>query len=146
VHLRVAPEALARGVIAGLLACCCLPIACRAAAGDVSVTWTIEPARPLTGSVAVVRFTLHNNRGQPLRGARLKLAAHMSHPGMAVVAADVLERGDGTYESRLELSMAGEWALVVTGELADGRRITNQTTVAVIDPPHDRAAPGIRTS
>jgi hypothetical protein len=133
VQLRVAPEALPRRVIAALFALCCLG-ACQASARDVGITWTIEPARPAVQSVATVRFTLQNHRGEAIRGARLRLAAHMSHPGMTPLAAGVIDRGNGTYESRVELSMAGDWTLVVSGELADGRRITRQTEVAVVPP------------
>jgi hypothetical protein len=134
VQLRVAPEALSRRVIAALFALCCCLGACQASARDVGITWTIEPARPAVQSVATIRFTLENPRGEALRGARLRLAAHMSHPGMTPLAARVTDRGDGTYESRLELSMSGNWTLVVSGELADGRRITRQTEVAVVEP------------
>jgi hypothetical protein len=122
-------------VIAALFALCCCLGACQASARDVGITWTIEPARPAVQSVATVRFTLQNNRGEVLHGARLRMAAHMSHPGMTPLAAGVVDRGNGMYESRLELSMAGVWTLVVSGELADGRRITRQTEVAVVAPP-----------
>ncbi len=129
-QLRMASEALSGRVIAALALCCCLG-SCQASARDVGITWTIEPVRPAVATVATIRFTLQNDRGEGLRGARLQLAAHMSHPGMTPIGARVIDRGSGTYESRLELSMAGSWTLVVTGELADGRRITKQTEVAV---------------
>jgi hypothetical protein len=58
----------------------------------------------------------------------------MSHPGMAPVSGALLERGDGVYESRLLLTMDGEWVIVVTGTLADGRRITRQTQVMAVRP------------
>ena len=133
-QLRVAPEALSRPVIAALFALCCCLGACQASSRDVGITWAIEPARPAVETVATVRFTLQNDRGEALRGARLRLAAHMSHPGMTPIAARVIDRGNGIYESRLELSMAGQWTVVVSGELADGRRITRQTAVAVVAP------------
>jgi hypothetical protein len=53
---------------------------------------------------------------------------------MAPVVADVSERGDGVYEARLQFSMAGDWMLVLTGELADGRRITKQLEVPGVAP------------
>ena len=47
----------------------------------------------------------------------------MSHPGMAPLVAGVFETGAGTYITHIPFSMAGEWTLVVTGVLADGRRV-----------------------
>jgi hypothetical protein len=121
-------------VIAASIALCCIG-ACRAAPGDVGITWTVEPAHPHAGTTTVVRFTLNDARGQRLPGARLQLAAHMSHPGMTPITANVLDRGNGAYESRLLLSMAGNWTLVVSGELADGKRVTKHTEIAAAAPP-----------
>ena len=41
---------------------------------------------------------------------------------MAPVVADVIERGDGEYEAPLQFTMAGDWILLVTGQLPDGSR------------------------
>jgi hypothetical protein len=68
-----------------------------------------------------------------VKGASLRLEAHMSHPGMAPVVADLIER-DGIYESRVQLTMAGPWVIVASGELADGRRIVKQTKVTAVEP------------
>jgi YtkA-like len=130
----MAPGALARRVIAGLLACCGLAIGCSRAATDVTATWKIEPTPPVAGTTTIVRVVLRRPDGSPVSGAKLRLEAHMSHPGMAPVTADVVEQGNGTYETRLQLSMAGDWAIVVTGELADGRRITRETQVPSVLP------------
>jgi hypothetical protein len=130
-HLRRAPEALTRDLIAALLAGAIL-IGCGRQAGErnVSVAWDIEPAPPVTGAETIARFTLEDAQRRRLRGARLQLDAHMSHPGMAPVVAAVAERADGTYEARLRLPMAGDWTLVVTGVLPDGSRITRQLELA----------------
>jgi hypothetical protein len=130
----MAPGALARRLTAGLLACCSLAIGCGRAAGDVTVTWKIEPAPPVAGSATVVRFTLQHGDGRPAVRARLHLEAHMPHPGMAPVTGDVIERSNGEYEARLRLSMAGDWMFVVTGELADGSRITREIQVSAVRP------------
>ena len=128
----MAPEAFARRLGVGLLACALL-IGC-SRGGDstdaVKAAWMLEPGPPATGVETNARITLHDADGQPVRGARLRLEGHMSHPGMAPVIADVVERGDGVYEARMQFSMAGDWMLVLTGELSDGRRITKQLDVA----------------
>jgi hypothetical protein len=130
----MAPGALARRVIVGVLACGGLAIGCSRAATDVTATWKIEPTPPVAGTTTVVRVVLRRPDGRPVSGAKLRLEAHMSHPGMAPVTADVVEHGNGAYEARLQLSMAGDWAIVVTGELADGRRITRETQVPSVRP------------
>jgi hypothetical protein len=141
----MAPEALASGVKAELAArccialCCWLAIGCNRSASDITVTWTIEPTPPVTGVATVVRLTLHDQDRKPISGARLHLDAHMSHPGMAPVTADVIERGNGAYEARLFLSMTGAWVFVVTGELSDGRRI-NQTFSPPLSSKEDKRA------
>lgn len=100
----------------------------------MTVSWAIEPAPPVAGSDTVAVITLQDDRKQPVRGATLQLEGHMSHPGMAPVTSSVTDRGDGTYEGRLQFSMAGDWIVVVTGELPDGRRITRQLEIAGIRP------------
>ena len=104
-------------------------------AGDVTVTWTIDPTPPVTGTGTLVRFALKHDDGTPGSGAKLHIDAHMTHPGMAPVIGEAIERSSGIYETRLHLSMPGTWVLVVSGELADGRRIVKQTEVTAVQPP-----------
>jgi hypothetical protein len=98
------------------------------------MTWTIDPTPPIAKAATDVRFTLHRADGEPVRGAKLRLEAHMSHPGMAPITREVVERGNGAYDARLHLSMAGDWVFVVTGELPDGSRITRQLQVPAVRP------------
>lgn len=118
----------------GLLACCLFAIACGGRAGEVAVTWTIEPIPPVIGSATVVHVRLVDPDGNPVKGAKLQLEAHMSHPGMAPVSGKAIERMDGNYEARVHLSMAGDWVFVVTGELANGSRIAKDIQVPGVRP------------
>ena len=130
----MASEALAGRLRIWLLGACCLLFAgCSANATRVTVAWTIDPAPPVAGADTVVHMRL-SRAEQPLRGARLRLDAHMTHPGMRPIEADVAEEENGSYRSRLRLSMAGDWLLVVTGTLPDGRRIVDETRVAGVLP------------
>ena len=130
-HLRVAPEAFAGRVRIGAVAACLVALACGHARQDVTVVWQIEPAAPVAETITVVRLTLQDADGRPVRDARLRLEAHMTHPGMAPIVADVVDRGNGAYDARVQLTMAGEWVFVVSGVLADGTRITKETRVPV---------------
>lgn len=130
----MAPGALASRLIAAVLVCGCVASGCSGHARDVTVIWNIEPTPPISGAATIVRLRLQEADGNPVRGAKLRLQGHMAHPGMAPVTGDVSERGDGAYHGRLQLSMAGDWVFVVSGELADGRRISKEIQVASVRP------------
>jgi hypothetical protein len=98
------------------------------------VAWDVEPVPPATGTETVARLTLRDDAGAPIPGARLRLEGHMSHPGMTPVVVSVSERGDGVYEARLQFTMAGDWTLVVAGELPDGSRVTRELEIAGVRP------------
>jgi len=83
----------------------------------------------------LVGLRLRDAGGKPVSRARLRFEAHMSHPGMTPVTADVIEQSAGTYEARVRLPMVGDWRFVVAGTLADGSRIT-----------HDTPVPGVRAA
>jgi hypothetical protein len=53
---------------------------------------------------------------------------------MTPVVVSVSERGDGVYEARLQFTMAGDWTLVVAGELPDGSRVTRELEIAGVRP------------
>jgi hypothetical protein len=128
--MRVAPRAHARFLIVALLASTlsgAWASACRSdPSAQITAAWTLAPTPPLAGGDVVARVVLRDGAGQPVVGARLHLEGQMSHPGMAPVITDMSERGDGTYEARLRLTMAGDWILVLSGQLRDGIRITRQ--------------------
>ncbi len=132
-YLRVGSKGVARrGLIALLL---CGAVACgRTASGDLRVALALDPAVPRVGSDAAVRVTVSDGQGRPIRGAQLSIEAHMSHPGMAPVVAAAHETADGVYTARIPFSMAGEWTLVASGVLADGRRVAAQVERASVRP------------
>jgi hypothetical protein len=126
----------ARRLSAVLLACS-LALACDRQADrgpDVSVAWDLEPVPPVAGMPGLARLTLRDPAKQPITGARLRLEGHMSHPGMAPVLSAMSERDPGSYEAPLEFTMAGDWILVVTGDLPGIGRITRQIEVVGVRP------------
>ena len=138
--MRGAPRAQRRVLTAAVIIACSLAVACAAPGCDVyrdreressevSVSWTLDPSPPLAGTSLVVRLTLRDREQKPITGARLRLEGLMSHPGMAPVTADLTERGNGDYEAPLQFTMAGDWVLVVTGELAGGGQIKKQIEI-----------------
>lgn len=133
----MAPRAHARFLTASILvgALAASIAGCRASdpSEAINAAWTVDPSPPAAGQALVVRVTL-TDRDRPVTGAKLRLEGQMSHPGMAPVISDLVERGNGTYEGHLQLTMAGDWVLVVTGELAGGQRLTKQLDIPGVPP------------
>jgi len=50
----------------------------------------------------------------------------MSHPGMEPVFASATETEPGSYAARMQLTMPGDWVILVQGTLANGERIDRQ--------------------
>ncbi len=144
----VAPRAQRQRVVALIILACSLAAGCAGTgcgidfhshsegdSGDaISITWTLDPSPPVVGTPTVARMTIRDRDSEPVIGARLRLEGLMSHPGMAPVVADVVERGDGVYDAPLQFTMAGDWILLVTGQLADGRGLTKRIEIAGVRP------------
>ena len=142
-HVRVAPRAKPRVLTAARLVVCAVLLAwapvwvaaCRPNPSDqINASWTIDPSPPASGAPLVARVTLRDRSQKPVVGATLRLEGQMSHPGMTPVVAELTERSDGEYEARMQLTMAGDWILVVSGQLRDGTRIVKQIDLAGVRP------------
>ena len=73
-----------------------------------------------------ITLSLTDTAGRHVDGARVTLEANMSHAGMAPVFADARETEPGRYQSSMELTMAGDWFIMVHVNLADGRKLDRQ--------------------
>jgi hypothetical protein len=147
----VAPRAqrqrlTARAARAVIVLACSLAAGCSAPGCDVriegnrepddaiNVTWTLDPSPPVVGTPIVVSVTLRDREQKPLNGARLRLEGLMSHAGMAPVMAALSPHGEGVYDAPLQFTMAGDWILLVTGELPDGSPVKKQIEIAGVRP------------
>jgi YtkA-like len=97
---------------------------------DVTVEWKMTPTPTGVGVVTLAEVTLRDGERRPVRGATLQVEGHMSHPGMAPVIVQATERSEGVYAAQLQFSMNGEWIVIVTGNLSDGRRLSRRVAVA----------------
>ena len=100
---------------------------------DLRINYAVFPQPPRVGQTRISLF-LRDSSGQPVYGARIKLEANMSHPGMAPVLADATEAMPGRYEATLELSMAGDWIVVAHVSLRDGRKLDHQFEINGVAP------------
>ena len=105
-----------------LIACGCRrPSDSSDRAPEVSLRWTAEPEPPTTG---LVTLSLELAEGQrPVERAEVRLEGTMTHPGMAPVSATAGEISPGRYDARMDLSMAGDWVILVDARLRDGRTL-----------------------
>lgn len=105
-----------------------------APAADLTLDWTLAPSPPVVGP-AVLTLRCVDGDGRPVRGATLRVEGHMSHPGMAPVLATATERDEGTYEAELELTMRGDWILLVSGSLPNGETLDRRIEVPNVRSP-----------
>jgi hypothetical protein len=70
-----------------------------------------------------ITLRLTDTAGRQVDGARITLEANMSHAGMVPVFADARETEPARYQSTMELSMAGDWFILVHVTLKDGRKL-----------------------
>jgi len=107
--------------VVGMAAACDRPLP---TTDDILSEWTLAPSAPAVDQPALARITLvDRTNGMPVRGAALRVEGHMSHPGMVPVIEAATEQNAGEYAARIALTMGGEWTLIVSGTLADGRSI-----------------------
>jgi YtkA-like len=73
---------------------------------------TISP-KPVRMGWSTLTLVLAQRDGTPLRDAGVSVEADMSHAGMAPVFSDASESVPGTYQAALNLTMPGDWVLLL---------------------------------
>lgn len=110
-----------------LLVCAaCSDAAVRAA--DHELRLTVEPDPPSVGP-SQLTLAIRDAAALPVTGARVELECTMSHAGMVPVFGTTEERSPGVYVAELELTMGGDWIVIVDATLADGRSLERQLEV-----------------
>jgi hypothetical protein len=124
-------------VVAAALAMAAAPSAScgRRAASDaaaaVDVTWTLSSR---TVGPATLTLTLRDAAGAGVAGATVRVEGHMTHPGMTPILTTAADRAGGLYHADVTFTMAGDWVLLVTAALPDGRRVERRIDVANVRP------------
>jgi len=127
---RRARPAVAALLAAGLWSGCARGTA---VSSRVDVISRLSPAAPSVGP-AILTIILHDPKGDAIRGATVRLEAHMSHPGMAPIVADGREQNPGVYDLPFTFTMQGDWALLVSVQLPGGERLARRIDVANVRP------------
>lgn len=110
----------------------CSPVGQSIAETEVRLELTPNPPRVGTAQLAL---TLTDAAGQPLETDSLEVEGNMNHAGMVPVFATLRPTTAGRYEGSLEFTMAGDWFLLVSGQLADGRRVDQKIDVPGVQHP-----------
>lgn len=126
-------RSLVRCLAAVLLLAGCQPPGAPDVTDAVELSWSIEPQPPAVGP-ARLSLTLTEAAAQPVTGAAVKLEANMSHPGMRPVFGTAEEVAPGRYLVPFELTMAGDWILLVDAALRDGRALRRQVDLRGVRP------------
>jgi hypothetical protein len=95
---------------------------------DVKLDLTLQPDPPTVGQ-ATATVQLEGKDGKPVEGATVKLEFNMNLAGMTPVFADAKEMKPGQHEATLELTMGGDWFVLVNATLADGRKLSRKVDV-----------------
>jgi len=81
---------------------------------------------PAHVGLSTVHVTLTDPAGAPLSGAHVNMEADMSHPGMAPVFFSGKESAPGSFTGQVDLSMPGDWTILLHITLANGAKVEKQ--------------------
>ena len=99
---------------------------------EVFVAHQVLPQLPRVGQVEI-RLRVTDASRKPLTRARIKLEGNMSHAGMSPEFADTTEVAPGEYRANMNLSMAGDWVVLVHLTLPDGSKLERQFEMTVLN-------------
>jgi hypothetical protein len=127
------PQDFARGTnrIISLCLLCFLVAGCRSSSqADFTVAHDIAPQPPRVGQVTIT-LRVTDASGKAVTAARIGLEGNMSHAGMVPVFADAAEVEPGRYRANMELTMAGDWIVLVHLTLPSGEKVDRQFEITV---------------
>jgi YtkA-like len=95
---------------------------------DAKVELAFAPTPPQVGT-SKVTLLLKDKSGNPLAGAKVNIEGNMNHAGMKPSFATLTEDAPGHYTGTLEFTMGGDWFVLVTAAMPDGRSIEHKIDV-----------------
>lgn len=99
----------------------------------ITIESEVSP-RPARTGRATITLRIKDASGKPVTGARVAMEGNMSHAGMAPEFGDAKEIEPGRYQGPLELSMAGDWIVLVHLTLANGVKLERQFAIPGVHP------------
>ena len=105
-----------------------------AGAEGVALSWSLAPQPPTAGPARLSLTLTETATARPVTGATVRLEANMSHPGMRPVFGTAGEVAPGRYVAPFELTMAGDWFVLIDASLRDGRTLRRQLELPGVRP------------
>ena len=99
-------------------------------AAGVDMELSVAPNPPMVGNATLV-ITLTDVEGQTIDDATVRVRGDMDHAGMQPVLAEAATGDAGDYVVPFEWTMGGDWFVVVTATLPDGRTVEQQFDYSV---------------
>jgi hypothetical protein len=94
----------------------------------VTIEHEITPQPARVGPATLI-LRLADASRQPVSGARITLEGNMSHAGMSPVFAQAKETEPGRYQAILDLTMVGDWTILIHVTLEGGQKLERQLDV-----------------
>lgn len=101
---------------------------------DLQVDLVTEPSPPKVGPTELSLW-LASAEGQPLENAAVRVEGNMNHAGMKPSFAEMTEGEPGAYSGTLDLTMAGDWFLLVNVTTVDGETIEHKIDLPGVKAP-----------
>lgn len=98
------------------------------AAERVKISFAISPNPPRVGN-ATVNIMLADATAKPIAGAVVDIEGDMAHPGMAPAFGHAGETSPGHYRGTLNLTMPGDWAVLLHVSLPNGEKFERRMDV-----------------
>ena len=117
-------------LVLGLLAAGCNR---NSSSPNITITHQFTPQPARVGPLHAT-FTLTDAASKPVTGAQVQLEADMAHPGMAPIFGKAEEVAPGQYEGKLNLTMGGDWVVLLHVKLADGQKLERQIELNGVEP------------
>jgi hypothetical protein len=120
-----------------MLALCCTACHNRRPAepaDDVKVELTTDPDPPQVGC-AIMKIKVSDSDGKPIRVATLKLEGNTNQAGMKPVLAEPQETDPGHYETIFPFMKGGDWVILISGTLSDGRKFEKKVELPGVSSP-----------
>lgn len=99
---------------------------------DFQVDLAFDPSPPQKGDVDVT-LTLAQRDGTPIEGADVRLEGNMNHAGMTPSFADLKEVKPGQYAGTLDFTMGGDWFVLVTVQMPDGKQVERKIDIPGVE-------------
>lgn len=89
---------------------------------DFTIEMHVTPSPPVEG-VVQIELLLKDADGAMVTATSVKLEGNMNHAGMKPSFADAKQVSPGKYAADLELTMGGDWYVLVDAVLVDGTKV-----------------------